>query len=68
MVRILNFSLNFDKKYPIYAPNELVSGYVTVRLSEIKTIKLDITLNGVEDIQYLKKNLFFLYLKKIKTF
>ena len=61
MVKILNFSLNFDKEIPVYAPNELVSGYVTVQLSEIKTIQLELTLNGVEGIQYFKKNLFFLF-------
>ena len=56
MVRILNFDLNFTKKIPVYNPDELLTGYVNIRLSEIKTIKLKLTLHGIEDIWYLNFN------------
>ena len=54
MVRILEFDILFDKDIPVYCPDEILTGRVIVKLSEIKTINLKLTLNGIEDVEYLR--------------
>ena len=54
MVRILEFDILFDRDIPVFCPDEILTGRVIVKLSEIKTINLKLTLNGIEDVKYIE--------------